>query len=170
MTFGYFSSQKSNAPPAGVQIKIFCKTCAADRRQQSMSCPSPPQAERNHQRQKVRKTMRIADQWQDFEILDTSSGEKLERWGNTILIRPDPQVIWRPEKGPEWQKADARYNRSSAGGGSWATAPAARRTLSRASFRRTAWRTSCRTRAVRFRWHAQATRTAHPRKIGRAHV
>ena len=63
--------------------------------------------------------MRIADQWQDFEILDTSSGEKLERWGNTILIRPDPQVIWRPEKGPEWQKADARYNRSSAGGGSW---------------------------------------------------
>ena len=52
--------------------------------------------------------MRIADQWQDFEILDTSSGEKLERWGNTILIRPDPQVIWRPEKGPEWQKADAR--------------------------------------------------------------
>ena len=45
----------------------------------------------------------------------------------------------------------------------WATAPAARRTLSRVSFRRTAWRTSCRTRAVRFRWHAQATRTAHPR-------
>ena len=45
----------------------------------------------------------------------------------------------------------------------WATAPAARRTPSRASFRRTAWRTSCRTRAVRFRWHAQATRTAHPR-------
>ena len=63
--------------------------------------------------------MRIADQWQDFEILDTSSGEKLERWGNTILIRPDPQVIWKPEKGPVWQKADARYNRSSAGGGSW---------------------------------------------------
>ena len=49
------------------------------------------------------------------------------------------------------------------GGDRWATAPAARRTLSRASFRRTAWRTSCRTRAVRFRWHAQATRTAHPR-------
>ena len=66
--------------------------------------------------------MRIADQWQDFEILDTSSGEKLERWGNTILIRPDPQVIWRPEKGPEWQKADARYNRSSAGGVSVGTA------------------------------------------------
>ena len=63
--------------------------------------------------------MRIADQWQDFEILDTSSGEKLERWGDTLLIRPDPQVIWKPEKGPVWQKADARYNRSSAGGGSW---------------------------------------------------
>ena len=63
--------------------------------------------------------MRIADQWQDFEILDTSSGEKLERWGDTLLIRPDPQVIWKPEKGPAWQKADARYNRSSAGGGSW---------------------------------------------------
>lgn len=63
--------------------------------------------------------MRIADQWQDFEILDTSSGEKLERWGNTILIRPDPQVIWKPEKGEIWQRADARYNRSSGRGGSW---------------------------------------------------
>ena len=63
--------------------------------------------------------MRIADQWQDFEILDASSGEKLERWGDTLLIRPDPQVIWKPEKGPQWQQADARYNRSSAGGGSW---------------------------------------------------
>ena len=45
--------------------------------------------------------MRIADQWQDFEILDTSSGEKLERWGDTLLIRPDPQVIWNtPRKNP----------------------------------------------------------------------
>ena len=63
--------------------------------------------------------MWIADNWKDYEVLDTSKGEKLERWGNTLLIRPDPQVIWKPEKGPVWQKADARYNRSSAGGGSW---------------------------------------------------
>ena len=63
--------------------------------------------------------MWLADNWKDYEVLDTSAGEKLERWGNTILIRPDPQVIWKPEKGEIWQRADARYNRSSAGGGSW---------------------------------------------------
>lgn len=63
--------------------------------------------------------MRIADQWKDFEIIDTSGGEKLERWGNTLLIRPDPQAIWKTEKGPEWEKADARYLRSNSGGGSW---------------------------------------------------
>ncbi len=63
--------------------------------------------------------MRIAENWKDFEILDTSGGEKLERWGKTVLIRPDPQVIWHTPKGEEWRHADARYNRSASGGGSW---------------------------------------------------
>lgn len=63
--------------------------------------------------------MFIADQWKDFEILDTSSGEKLERWGNYVLIRPDPQVIWNTPKSKIWNKADARYIRSNKGGGYW---------------------------------------------------
>ncbi|MDD3192706.1 MAG: class I SAM-dependent methyltransferase [Oscillospiraceae bacterium] len=64
--------------------------------------------------------MRIADQWNDYEIIDTSGGEKLERWGDVLLIRPDPQIIWNTQKEhPAWKKADARYLRSSAGGGSW---------------------------------------------------
>ncbi|MBQ3127596.1 MAG: class I SAM-dependent methyltransferase [Clostridia bacterium] len=64
--------------------------------------------------------MRIADGWKDYELLDCSDGEKLERWGNIILIRPDPQVIWQtPKKHPLWKNAHARYNRSSSGGGHW---------------------------------------------------
>ncbi len=64
--------------------------------------------------------MRIADQWRDYEIIDTSSGEKLERWGDVLLIRPDPQIIWNtPKEYPLWKNADARYIRSSSGGGSW---------------------------------------------------
>ena len=64
--------------------------------------------------------MRIADQWKDYEIIDTSGGEKLERWGDVLLIRPDPQIIWNtPKTHPAWKKADARYIRSNAGGGSW---------------------------------------------------
>lgn len=63
--------------------------------------------------------MRIATDWKDFEVLDTSSGEKLERWGNVILARPDPQVIWKTPKGELWQKINARYFRSNQGGGSW---------------------------------------------------
>ena len=64
--------------------------------------------------------MRIADQWKDYEIIDTSGGEKLERWGDVLLIRPDPQIIWNtPKTHPTWKKADARYLRSSSGGGSW---------------------------------------------------
>lgn len=58
--------------------------------------------------------------WQDYELLDTSRGERLERWGNVILIRPDPQIIWEtPRKDPRWKQADARYIRSSSGGGHW---------------------------------------------------
>ncbi len=64
--------------------------------------------------------MRAVSGFKDYEILDTSAGEKLERWGNTLLIRPDPQIIWETERShPAWKKADARYIRSSKGGGEW---------------------------------------------------
>lgn len=64
--------------------------------------------------------MWLADEWQDYKVLDTSSGEKLERWGKYTLIRPDPQVIWKTEKkNPLWQRADASYKRSRTGGGAW---------------------------------------------------
>ncbi len=63
--------------------------------------------------------MRIANEWQEFELLDASSGEKLERWGNHVLIRPDPQVIWNTEKSAKWQTAEAHYIRSETGGGFW---------------------------------------------------
>lgn len=64
--------------------------------------------------------MWIADNWRDYEVLDTSSGEKLERWGDYILVRPDPQVIWStPHEHPAWKKKNAHYHRSSKGGGEW---------------------------------------------------
>ena len=64
--------------------------------------------------------MWIADQWKDYEVLDTSSGEKLERWGDYLLVRPDPQVIWNtPRKNPGWKKKIGHYPRSSKGGGEW---------------------------------------------------
>ncbi len=64
--------------------------------------------------------MRIADSWKDYELIDCSQGERLERWGNITLIRPDPQVIWKTEKkNPLWRKADAVYHRSQSGGGQW---------------------------------------------------
>lgn len=64
--------------------------------------------------------MWIADNWKDYTVIDTSSGEKLERWGKYTLVRPDPQVIWRTEKkNPLWRRADASYKRSSSGGGAW---------------------------------------------------
>ena len=64
--------------------------------------------------------MDVANNWKDYEILDMSNGEKLERWGNVVLIRPDPQIIWKNKSFPEkWNKANARYNRSSSGGGAW---------------------------------------------------
>jgi len=64
--------------------------------------------------------MRNTDDWKDYELLDCSSGERLERWGDVILIRPDPQVIWQTEKRhPLWKKANARYHRSKTGGGNW---------------------------------------------------
>ena len=64
--------------------------------------------------------MWIADQWKDYEVLDTSGGEKLERWGKYILIRPDPQVIWNtPRIQAGWKKCSAHYHRSARGGGEW---------------------------------------------------
>jgi len=64
--------------------------------------------------------MWLADKWADYELLDCSCGEKLERWGRYTLVRPDPQVIWRtPKEHPRWQNPDARYERSQSGGGRW---------------------------------------------------
>jgi 23S rRNA (cytosine1962-C5)-methyltransferase len=61
-----------------------------------------------------------AANWKDYELIDASAGERLERWGDIILIRPDPQIIWHtPRENSLWKKAHARYNRSSSGGGSW---------------------------------------------------
>ena len=64
--------------------------------------------------------MRFSKDWKDYELLDCSCGERLERWGRVTLIRPDPQVIWQTEKKhPLWRKADAVYHRSNTGGGHW---------------------------------------------------
>lgn len=64
--------------------------------------------------------MRIAKHWQDYCLIDTSKGERLERWGNVTLIRPDPQIIWEcSDPAKEWNSAHARYIRSSSGGGHW---------------------------------------------------
>ena len=64
--------------------------------------------------------MRLSDKWQDYCLIDTSDGERLERWGDVTLIRPDPQIIWKCSgEAPEWRTAHAKYNRSSSGGGSW---------------------------------------------------
>ena len=64
--------------------------------------------------------MWLADQWNEYEVIDTSGGEKLERWGDYILVRPDPQVIWNtPKTLPAWKSPNAHYHRSKKGGGEW---------------------------------------------------
>ena len=64
--------------------------------------------------------MWIANNWKEYEVLDCSSGEKLEKWGDYSLIRPDPQVIWDTEKDlKEWKRPSAHYHRSNKGGGEW---------------------------------------------------
>ncbi len=64
--------------------------------------------------------MWFSENWKDYELLDASDGERLERWGKYILIRPDPQIIWKGEKKhPGWKNADGIYRRSSNGGGGW---------------------------------------------------
>ena len=66
--------------------------------------------------------MRIAENWKDYELLDATDGERLERWGDCLLIRPDPQILWSTgQRHPLWKKAQARYHRSRTGGGQWET-------------------------------------------------
>ena len=66
--------------------------------------------------------MRTAENWKDYELLDATDGERLERWGKCILIRPDPQILWSTgQRHPLWNAAHARYHRSRTGGGSWET-------------------------------------------------
>lgn len=64
--------------------------------------------------------MWVADEWKDYEVIDTSKGEKLERWGDYMLVRPDPQVIWNtPKTNRYWKRPNAHYHRSKKGGGEW---------------------------------------------------
>lgn len=64
--------------------------------------------------------MRYSKDWKEYELIDCSEGERLERWGDIILVRPDPQVIWKtPKTNPLWRSANACYHRSKSGGGSW---------------------------------------------------
>ena len=64
--------------------------------------------------------MNLASDWNDYQILDMANGEKLEKWNNITLVRPDPQIIWKQKTYPEkWKRADAKYSRSNTGGGAW---------------------------------------------------
>ena len=64
--------------------------------------------------------MLVSNEWKDYELLDMANGQKLEKWGKYILIRPDPQIVWNKKTNPKlWEKADAKYIRSNTGGGHW---------------------------------------------------
>ena len=64
--------------------------------------------------------MILSNDWKDYEILDMANGQKLERWGNVILSRPDPQIVWKNKSYPEkWKQINAEYHRSKTGGGAW---------------------------------------------------
>ncbi len=66
--------------------------------------------------------MWVSDRWKDYELLDASDGERLERWGKYYLVRPDPQILWhRERKNPMWLQAQGVYKRSREGGGAWVT-------------------------------------------------
>ena len=69
---------------------------------------------------RIKIMIKIADEWKDYEILDMANGEKLEKWKDVILVRPDPQIIWNKKSFPhKWKDVNAKYNRSKTGGGSW---------------------------------------------------
>ena len=71
-------------------------------------------------KQERKGKMEVARNWKDYEILDMANGEKLERWNNVVLVRPDPQIIWKEKTFPKrWERADAKYSRSKSGGGEW---------------------------------------------------
>ena len=78
-----------------------------------MPAPAPPFTPPNFTQQ-----LRLADRWEDYQLLDTGGGLKLERWGEAVLVRPDPQVIW-PQRGAKWSGWDGWYHRSETGGGRW---------------------------------------------------
>ena len=64
--------------------------------------------------------MRAATQWKDYELIDATAGNRLERWGSTLLVRPDPQVLWKtPPRSEAWKNANAVYHRAATGGGKW---------------------------------------------------
>lgn len=63
--------------------------------------------------------MWVADNWKDYKVIDATCGEKLEKWGKYILIRPDPQVVWKTKKSSDWKQKNGHYHRSSKGGGEW---------------------------------------------------
>ena len=64
--------------------------------------------------------MNLANNWNDYQILDMANGEKLEKWKDIVLVRPDPQIIWKSKSFPEkWKNANAEYIRSNTGGGQW---------------------------------------------------
>ena len=63
--------------------------------------------------------MRVSNEWKDYICIDAGNGEKLERWGDIVLRRPDPQAIWKTEKDGKWNQVDGRYYRSHKGGGEW---------------------------------------------------
>ena len=68
----------------------------------------------------LKRIMKIANEWKDYKILDMADGQKLEKWGNVILSRPDPQIIWKNKSFPnKWKEMNAVYNRSKTGGGLW---------------------------------------------------
>ncbi len=63
--------------------------------------------------------MKLSNDWQDYECLDAGNGEKLERWGNVVLRRPEPQAMWNATHDEKWNKVDGLYHRSDKGGGYW---------------------------------------------------
>ena len=64
--------------------------------------------------------MKLANEWKEYKILDMANGQKLERWGNVVLSRPDPQIVWKDKSFPsKWKEVNSTYHRSKTGGGSW---------------------------------------------------